>query len=512
MFDRARSAPARAPRRLTLALLAVAAPALLSAGTALAQDRPCPSPPNEPASCAPPPSATVVPFAGDTGPLRARKSAFDLTQDEVDQLKRAFAALRQLARDNPNDPRGWLLQANVHCWHCGGGRDGLRGEQVHSGYWFLPWHRAYLYFMEKILGQLVGDPAFALPYWDWENPGRNRLPPAYVTPNDASNPLFDRNRRPSPRSRIRLPSVSGAGFRRIMAASSWRTFMGDIPSGLRGTSGVLETGAHGDVHVWTGLPGPGTCGGPDMGVFSTAAQDPLFFAHHGNIDRLWDVWLASDPVAHTNPTAPEWASHRWTFYDENGRWVSISVQDLVQHERSLRYAYAPPALAEPTMAFAAVSEAEVGFATALGVATRLTPTPQTVRVPLTTADRLLAVSAFSSAQALEAAALPAAPTLEIEGITMPPGAAASVRVFVNLPGATARTSTGDPHYVGSFTLVPHSSAHPVHTSISLELSPDNQELLMGRNDVQVTLVPVTIDNATPREISLTYERVYLSPR
>ena len=26
-----------------------------------------------------------------------------------------------------------------------------------------------------------------------------------------------------------------------------------------------------------------------MGVLSNAAQDPLFFAHHSNIDRLWDA-------------------------------------------------------------------------------------------------------------------------------------------------------------------------------------------------------------------------------
>ena len=27
-----------------------------------------------------------------------------------------------------------------------------------------------------------------------------------------------------------------------------------------------------------------------MGTFTSAARDPVFYAHHSNVDRLWDVW------------------------------------------------------------------------------------------------------------------------------------------------------------------------------------------------------------------------------
>ena len=45
---------------------------------------------------------------------------------------------------------------------------------------------------------------------------------------------------------------------------------------------------HGAVHVWVG----GT-----MGRIDWAAYDPIFWAHHANIDRLWARWqLTHSPV------------------------------------------------------------------------------------------------------------------------------------------------------------------------------------------------------------------------
>jgi tyrosinase len=49
---------------------------------------------------------------------------------------------------------------------------------------------------------------------------------------------------------------------------------------------------HDTVHVWVG----GT-----MGQLDFAAYDPLFFAHHTNIDRAWRIWQTAHPGA--NPPA-----------------------------------------------------------------------------------------------------------------------------------------------------------------------------------------------------------------
>jgi tyrosinase len=38
---------------------------------------------------------------------------------------------------------------------------------AHSGPAFLPWHRYFLLFTERLLQQVLGNPDFRMPYWDW---------------------------------------------------------------------------------------------------------------------------------------------------------------------------------------------------------------------------------------------------------------------------------------------------------------------------------------------------------
>jgi tyrosinase len=37
----------------------------------------------------------------------------------------------------------------------------------------------------------------------------------------------------------------------------------------------------------------------------TAGLDPIFWLHHANIDRLWEVWR-QNPATHVDPTDPNW--------------------------------------------------------------------------------------------------------------------------------------------------------------------------------------------------------------
>ena len=70
--------------------------------------------------------------------------------------------------------------------------------------------------------------------------------------------------------------------------------------------GGIETQPHDWVH---GLVGgsdpqnqqiPGLMSDPD-----TAGLDPIFWLHHANIDRLWEVWRRN-PSTHVNPTDVDW--------------------------------------------------------------------------------------------------------------------------------------------------------------------------------------------------------------
>src|SRR5687767_13534928 len=101
----------------------------------------------------------------DGGALRVRKNIMSLTETspELVALRAGVAAMR--ARP-ASDPTGWQAQANIHNDHC-----------PHGNWFFLPWHRAYLFYFEGICRAASGDDSFNLPYWNWTS--QRPLPPAF---------------------------------------------------------------------------------------------------------------------------------------------------------------------------------------------------------------------------------------------------------------------------------------------------------------------------------------------
>jgi len=55
---------------------------------------------------------------------------------------------------------------------------------------------------------------------------------------------------------------------------------------------VLEQYPHNNGHDWVGSrQGKNR----DMGTLRYAALDPIFFMHHGNIDRIWSLYKLTQP-------------------------------------------------------------------------------------------------------------------------------------------------------------------------------------------------------------------------
>lgn len=254
----------------------------------------------------------------DCRPIRPRRPASTLTNDEIEKLRNAYQAMRALDASDPNDPRGFKRQANIHCWYCG------EGTQVHFSWQFFAWHRAYLYFHERILGKLIGDMEFRLPYWDWENTAHRRMPGAYTSPNDATNPLWHTIRDMGPTDEIPDEDVGDLVMEAALTAETFAEF-----GGTATTNGIPENAPHGSVHVDVG---------GDMGFFDTAARDPIFYAHHGNVDKIWSDWNKASST-HTNPVDPTFLTLTWNFYDENKVWRSITAAQVLNHENQLRYTY-----------------------------------------------------------------------------------------------------------------------------------------------------------------------------
>jgi tyrosinase len=171
----------------------------------------------------------------------------------------------------------WLPQ--FLCWHHG--RIGNGSAFPYD--LFLPWHRAYLVYWDHVTRDQNEDAILA--WWDWTSPlsRQTGIPTAYAQPeiDGQPNPLFDgpkpampgdpaRRTRRFPGNPAQLPTP---GFvDRILQLTSFVDFSSQLQD------------LHDGIHGWTaGMNG-------DMGVVATAAFDPIFWAHHGMVDRLWYLW------------------------------------------------------------------------------------------------------------------------------------------------------------------------------------------------------------------------------
>jgi tyrosinase len=192
----------------------------------------------------------------------------------------------------------------------------------HGSWYFLPWHRGYLIAFEAVIRAAVvaahGPADWALPYWNYFKPNQNKLPPAFASPNwpdgHGDNPLYVPQRYgPKNDGNVQVPvhsvNLNALGDPEFTGvASGGSPGFGGVDTGFShgGTvHGGIETQPHDFVHGLVGGSNsrtrlPGLMSDPD-----TAGLDPIFWLHHANIDRLWEVWR-ENPSSHVNPTDANW--------------------------------------------------------------------------------------------------------------------------------------------------------------------------------------------------------------
>jgi len=341
-----------------------------------------------------------------------RRPASTLTNAEVTKLRDAYKAMRALTTSDPSDPRGFQHQANVHCWYCG------EGTQIHFSWQFFVWHRAYLYFHERILGRLVGDMNLRLPYWSWENTSHRHLPPAYATPADASNPLWNGTRAMSATDSLPDEDVGHDVMEAALTAGTFGEFGGTATD-----NGIPEMAPHGSVHVDVG-------GSGDMGAFSTAARDPVFFAHHANIDKMWSDWNKSSS-AHANPTTSDFLNLSWNFYDENKVWRSITAAQVLNHENQLRYKYGPSLLVENLPCLIEWLPIPTDWRASLRPSPKIAPSSKAARL-LAQGNRI---------------------RLHLSDVQVPLEHSAVYRLYATAAAAREDRGTGSPGYLGTIPVV-----------------------------------------------------------
>lgn len=250
-----------------------------------------------------------------------RKDAVSNPQALADYIEGVWALKRQPADDPRYSRYDWYV-----LWHAVAmmtdtppGNSSARNA-AHSGPAFLPWHRFYLKRLQSEIADILGKPDFAIPYWNWVANGQlsqadQRTAPIWdnTAMGGSGTPVadgpfkFDPNMPNSPDNWVvRIVMGSGGLFltnrgldrrlamdlRRLPSASSTLTTV------LRGTydttpwdrtsasifrnelEGWRGGGMHNRVHGWVG---------GDMGL-GHSPNDPMFFLHHCNADRIWAFW------------------------------------------------------------------------------------------------------------------------------------------------------------------------------------------------------------------------------
>ncbi|KAM6585249.1 hypothetical protein CsatB_012251 [Cannabis sativa] len=313
--------------------------------------------------CCPPYSDKIVDFRPCQPPrtLRIRPAAQWMDPDDVAKYKKALALMKALPED---DPRSFVQQAKVHCAYCNGAYDQVNSGndhyiQVHHSWLFFPFHRWYLYFYEKILGSLIDDPSFALPFWNWDHPSGYQIPSIFV---DQTSPLYDLNRNPChlPPTMVDLDYTAGEIFNpkppvseaqqvsinlsvmyRQMVSSAKIPLLffgepyknGDCPDPGQGS---IESMPHNTIHIWCGDNRRENW--EDMGSFHSSGRDPLFYSHHANVDRMWNIWKSIPGAKRVDINDQDYLNSTFLFYDENAQLVRVRVGDSLDSKK-LGYVY-----------------------------------------------------------------------------------------------------------------------------------------------------------------------------
>jgi len=180
---------------------------------------------------------------------------------------------------------------------------------------FFGWHRMYLYYFERVLRWAAGDDTLRLPYWDYTDPAQVALPAEF---QDTASTLYDAKRDPALNTGGSTLNPNSTDIDTLLPEPSYLTYELNI-----------EQGIHGYVHCTVGP----TCPVAHMGDVPVAGNDPVFYSHHANVDRLWACWQ----TLHPDPGG-SWQNQQFSFVDETGTLQTQPVKNFLD-STSLGYVY-----------------------------------------------------------------------------------------------------------------------------------------------------------------------------
>jgi tyrosinase len=391
-----------------------------------------------------------------------------------------------------SNPRSWAAQAALHGTVSGGFNFCQHGT-AH----FFSWHRAYLFYFERICQELTGEKDFGLPYWNW-----NQNPAIHPEFTGVSSPLFH------PRTNTSVAgntAFSDGTMNTIFADGNFFTF-----------SSQIEGTPHNTAHVVVG--GDMVTGGSPL--------DPVFWSHHCMVDYCWAKWNIELENDNTNDSG--WNDTSWShFVNGDGSPVTVTA-GLTTLTPLLSYRYETSAVGGFAAAVALTQRSpnelkEIEMRLKKGADIRFEIKK---RVPIVKGTKLTISEPYSAESRVPAddfSVLIESDRREerifvrVNYVELPPVNDFFVRVFINLPNANARTPTEDVHYAGSFAFFgTHTGAHGDHhgktdflvnvTDTLQNLKRQGQLRLGAPLTVQLVAVPVTAQFVRPDTV-LTLEEI-----
>jgi hypothetical protein len=396
---------------------------------------------------------------------------------DVASYKKAVKAMMAL---NANDPRNWTQQAYIH------------GQQFfnkcqHGNWFFFPWHRAYLYYMEELVRKYSGNQSFALPYWDWSR--TDSLPAPFR--NDPASSLYNATRNPGINAGLQFTAdqkaeyVGMAKINQLLSISDFTTYGGGNPG-----AGQLETTPHNFIHVWVG---------GDM-VQADSPLDPIFYLHHCNVDRLYSEWLSR--TGHSRPPQVGWQNRSFAdFVTSNGNQGAGGVWNCKKmlNTEAMGYRYR-------NKQFRLAASSRIWKRT--GILSALTSsTSKGVMSFAAAVPNSAVVAGLNEAAAGESHR---SVRLRLEGVKTPKDHNVSIRVFINCRNPSQDTPISDPSYVGSFTFFhgPHGKDGKMHDATIYLDATSAFRNLYGDTDVpddkpvQITLISSSLLKNKPTKTTV----------
>jgi tyrosinase len=250
-----------------------------------------------------------------------RKNYTEMTPEEKNALVSAF---KTVGTPNPS-----LLRdlANFHSVNFDPGPSGIHFALNEAGNNFHAWHRYASFELEQEMQK--SNRHVTLPYWDW-TVNRSITDALWATDFMGQfDALWGLGRRLGGGTLPTAMEVATAQNK----ATWWPDILGNGQGGY--SRDVEATNVHGGAHGWVG------------GYMNqrNSPMDPVFWLHHNNIDRLWQLWEDQETAVKSTHTRTTIARYNGTYRRPDGVLLPSIDPDAIVDSRNLGVFYAGNQLA-----------------------------------------------------------------------------------------------------------------------------------------------------------------------